>query len=134
MWRDCGAFVFLLIGLFLNCRQSRAFFGSGRPVRKGFRYQKAQFCSEGCAASRASSAKAKEAFGDRPGTRAELLWSGIGFFAVYDLDNDEFETKENVRPRPVRIELVIGIDRIEGDITFSADLVIGAAREFEMDR
>jgi hypothetical protein len=88
----------------------------------------------GLAASKASRAKLSEAFRDRPGATAELPSGRIDFATVFDFDDNQFEPDEEVRQSVVWDDDIIGINRIKGDVTFSTDLGIGTAREFEMDR
>jgi hypothetical protein len=79
-------------------------------------------------------ARSSEAFGNCPGRVAEELWSGIAFDTIDDVDGDQLETDQRVRQSVIWRDEVIGIDGVEGDVAFSTDLGIGAAREFEMDR
>ena len=62
-----------------------------------------------------------------------MLSVWVNLLTVSGFDDDEFKTEEDVGPRSVRIEAVIGVNAVEGDVAFSADLVIGAAWEFEVD-
>ena len=64
----------------------------------------------------------------------ELPWGGIEFSTVFGFDNDEFKTEEDVREAGEAIGEIIGIDRIESDVTFATDLGIGTARQLEVDR
>jgi hypothetical protein len=57
----------------------------------------------------------------------------INLATIFDFDGDQLETDEDVREAGKAIVNVIGINGIEGDVAFAADLGIGAAGEFEMD-
>jgi hypothetical protein len=82
----------------------------------------------------AQAEQTREKLWDRPGGFAELPGGRIGFVTVFNFDNDEFEADEDVREAASAVVDVIGINGIEGDVAFTADLGIGAAWEFEVDR
>ena len=65
---------------------------------------------------------------------AELPSAWIDFDIISNFDNDEFEADEEVKQSEIWQNEVIGVDGIESDIAFSADLGIGAAWFFEMER
>jgi hypothetical protein len=66
---------------------------------------------------------------------AELLISGITLKAIlHCFDANQFETDEQIRQGEIRQDEIVAIDGVEGDITFSADLGIGAAWTFKVDR
>lgn len=109
--------------------------GNGRPVKNGFKCWADELTEFGTAASKASSAKEREAFGDRPGGFTELPGTWVTFDAVgIGFDDDEFEADAEVRLGEVRDDEVIAEDLVKGDVTFSADLGIGSAGFFEVER
>ena len=85
------------------------------------------------AQSKANSANSLDAFGNCPTTGSEQFVPRIDFAVVFNFDDDEFEADEEVGKCEVREDKIIGVNGVEGDVTFAADLGIGAARGFEMD-
>jgi hypothetical protein len=64
----------------------------------------------------------------------ELPRSWIAFATVNSFDCDQLEPDEEIGQGVIWDDEVIGIDGIESDVAFSADLRIRAAWEFKVDR
>ena len=64
----------------------------------------------------------------------ELLISWVALNIVFNFDANQFKTDEQIGELKAVEQEIIGIDAVEGDVTFSADLGIASAWRFEVDR